>query len=246
MNYAFVHGLWGDETTLPHYRDKLHQIVLESRDHQPDDLAVYACGKDNVDIIRDAGYDPIMLHENPIVNWDNSTEPRNTHAEGRMNWGLSFWRHKLECIKAALGDFDAVVWLDWDVHCVAPVPDDYWEELAEGQPIQAALRRYKHRQCKWRAGIGEQILPHGACIYCRDITIVERTIEVHRELADEYGDLGKDETAIARVIDERMGGWKGVEEYCIDYDLPYYDMRKRYARLPDRGNPIVFLNRGRF
>lgn len=137
--------------------------------------------------------------------------------------------------------YPAVVWLDWDTAQVKPLPPNFWARMAEGAPVQAGLRQYKRPQCLWR-NKGRGQVPHGAFFYCRDISLVERAIELHAA----RWPTCTDEVAWACVIDELMGGWDDFREYHRQGYEPFcYDQRRVWRQFFPCPEPL-FLNVGRF
>lgn len=250
MKSLFLRGLWGQGPDAgPNQTETLdktrHDISRSLKvKHQPTPLTVGAYGRENFQHLKGLGVRwPVLLNPRPIVNFEYSDQARVSQNNGRINWGLSMWRHKLEIIKWGLGLSDEVVWLDWDIHQVAEMPQDFWERLRDGAPLRAALRCYQNPQCMWRGRREKRMVPHGAFIYCRDRTLIERAIWWHTNHHPE----STDEVAMAHLIDERMGGWQGAQAYAdAGYQAPWYNMRMRHGLPGPARADAVFRNKGRY
>jgi len=247
MSSTFVHGLWGETAgsenptlTLPRTLKAIRHAV--AAEHQPEPLVVYCYGEDNREFLREHGIEPLLCSPDPIHNFLPGVSNRNCQSKGRLNWGLNFWRHKLDCIQRALDNHDEVVWLDWDVRQLRPL-DDFWSTLREGPPIQAALRAYKRPQCGWRARGQRTFVPHGAFIYCRSLVVICRVIDLHiREHP-----TCTDEIAIAHAIDELLGGWTVPDKYRDHgFEPTVYDQRRKYVDPSWVSSNPVFRNVGRW
>ena len=245
---VFVRGFWGDSD--PSYptttRTKTLRDIRKSlaAEFQPEPLIVYCWGTENFEFLKSLGVEAELVSERPIEDYSNGKTPRdaiNPKGKGKINYGVSMWRHKLECIRMALRNYGKqVIWLDWDVHQIRPIPSHFWAYLEVGRPIRAALRSYKRPQCPWRPRADRRLVVHGGFIYCRWLALIEQIIEVHSTKFPTY----TDETPISWVIDELMGGWRGPNAFFAEgFSPPFYDQRKQAVH-PRPENP-VFQNRGK-
>lgn len=251
QKYTFIRGLWGEAADSEYPTHTLPATLYEidkslQKTHQPQPTTVYCWGDANFAFLQSRGANTVLASHEPIANYSgNPKTPRGEiDSMGRINFGLSMWRHKLESFRLALQQYEHVIWLDWDVHQIRPLPTDFWSTLAKGQPIQAVLRQYRRPQCPWRL-LGKRIVVHGAFVYCRSLLLIERTIDVHAQHFSYY----TDETAISFVIDELLGGWPGINEYRnAGFSPSCYDQRKKYVH-PDpmyQHPDPVFRNMGRY
>ena len=253
----FVSALWGDEHTQAHYgrRPVPGKAVLdavaaaESRFGMAIDRAVFAFGKENLASLKRIGFKPTLLSEDRLPNC-RSDAPRSPSKGYQVNWGVSQWRYKLEAMSAAMDGAGAVVWLDWDVHALQELPEDLWDRLANGPPIQAALRLLWHCQCGWRQT--KSLLPHaldvmvddwrwqhhGGLVYVRG----QGTMRDLLTISDGHQDWG-DEIVFGALVDKLMGGaWLGARAYHDMGFEPYcYDLRKDWI-FPTVER--IFLNTG--
>lgn len=252
---SFVRGLWGDglktdtpTLTLPKILVDIEKCLKISP--QPNPLTVYVWGERNATFLREqslSSYTPITsfsintMSDQGIQNFTGATD-RNYKDNGIVNWGTGIWRHKLECLKTALKTFDAVIWLDWDCHQTKPLPDDFWERLADGPEFQASLRRYRRAQCLWRRRSDRYFLVHGAFLYCRSLPFIERVIHI----CEERFPTVNEEIPLSWEADQLTGGWKGVDHWKqAGFEPQCYDQRKKRVHLPDP-DKVCFLNTGRY
>lgn len=227
---VFIRGLWGDtvqeaeeaETCTIHdtYR-KLIEAWTEYE--QPTPCINFSFGTHNSEFLKRHGIPRIELAREGIVNWSGMAD-RNPGSGGRVNWGLSFWRHKLECIRTALEFFQEVIWLDWDCHLLRKLQPGFWERIRLGQPWQAQLRRYARHHCPRGIIRGKQrILPHGGFLYFRDAEIVKELIKIHEETVPSC----TDEVGMALLYRRLTGHWIEVEKWFRDGYAPFcYTTRK--------------------
>lgn len=229
---VFVRGLWGD-LEVPRLEKVKNDVRLAaSNEFQPTPVVGFAYSEPNVTNMRELGglADVVKLSDSPLVDWHGRGErmikvevPRYPSqrrsklvsaelASVHLPFGVSIWRHKLECIKAAFKHAEAVCWLDWDCRLVRPLPDTWWHLMSKGKPFQAALTTYKKPKAHWRPGpfgvISRHQVPCGSLVYCRDPKIIDRMIEIQDQNPDWY-----DEQVYAKWVDEDCGGWFGPDCY---------------------------------
>lgn len=145
------------------------------------------------------------------------------HDKRRCDSSGGQFRRKLLALRHALDHYEHVVWMDFDcIKLVSEYPEDFWDTLKAGAPIQAKIRQYHRRKCHWRHD-QKRVLQGGAFIYCRSIPLIERCLEVMIEKPVQCHD---DEIAIAHTIDEMNGGWVGLDKYRESgWDPPHYTIR---------------------
>ena len=211
---TFVRALWGDSQIWRHDRS-LHELrrALQWK-HQPAPLVTYAFGRENAAHLESLGVKPVVLSKAPVMDFHGNGERKPT-GYGGHNYGVSMWRHKLEAMKVALADHDAIVWLDLDCKLFEPVPADFWERMARGAEVQITVVQYHVRTCTWRPS-EKRVVPEGAFIYCRDVSAVDAVIEMYKRWPNQI-----DQTLFARVIDERCDGWQGPDHYKARGYEPY-------------------------
>jgi len=259
MSGVFVRGLWGESPEDSEWPTAGHDSALVeakralTADFQPSPVLVYAWGQRNFDCLRSFGYDPILVSADAIVNYSTDGQERNSRSRFQVNWGVSHWRQKLQCIRMALESHDvgrAAIWMDWDVWQVAKLPADFWGRLEKGQDFQASLRIYVRKQCGWRRGdwAGMRRVPHGAWTYCRSLETVNRAIEVHAEHVPTF----TDEVAWAKLLDIRHDRWIGDDKYkSMGYEPYCYNQgmgRRAIGRTVHPCDPStkLFQNMGRY
>jgi len=242
----FVRGLWGDGSCHS-YPEALRRFAALShfRFRKPNPTRYYCWGKWNLDFLRRLKIEAVLVEENAISSFGRDV-PRDTSNNGRQPYGLSLWRHKLEAMRLALVDHEAITWLDADIEMTrgqGRLPRKYWEQLSKGQPLRAVQRRYVRQCCPWRDDEnGRRITVHGAVIYCRETAIIERAIDLMESSDPKH----TDEAVFSMFIDEQNGGqWTGEEGHRnAGYDFPWYDQRRRHV-LPVI-EPVHFMNRGHY
>jgi len=232
MKNVFIRGLWGD-VAIPRLSKVRGDIQRAAAiEFQPLPSIGYGYGPDNTQVLREEGNltDVRQIGETPLVDWKETGErnlaievPRydtqrklcqnsGPVASHHLPFGVSIWRHKLECIRQALQEADAVCWLDWDCRLVRELPKDWWETMRKGQPFQAALTTYKKPKAHWRPGpwgdISRHQVPCGSLVYCRDPKIIQEMLELQDHQRDWY-----DEQVYAAWIDRQTGGWIGTDRY---------------------------------
>ncbi len=219
MKTSFVRCLWGDRL-IPRSRNKII-TDLETCLNQPLQLpfACYSFGRENTHLLRSLGLDPTELSRHGIVNFFGASR-RNPQPSPRFhkgiyhhpspihNWGVSMWRHKLAAMDAALGDYDQVVWLDWDARLLRRLPADFWQRIQRGAEVQASLRQYHRIKCPWRRATGRRLVPGGAFVAVRGRDTIRQLLEIQAQHP-----LEDDEITYARWTDLQQGGWQDEHAY---------------------------------
>lgn len=234
--HTFIRGLWGE--TVQESGDaatvtlqETHRRVLESWTEfdQPSPCINFTFGSYNTEFLTSNGIPCTELSRSGIVNWTGRKD-RASSSCGRVNWGLSFWRHKLECIRTALQSFREVIWLDWDCRLMRRQPAGLWERIGIGQPWQAQLRHYTRRHSPRGAIRGDaRILPHGGFIYFRDLQIVRELIQVHEQLVPTC----TDEIAMAILYRRLTGYWINVDKWHRDGYAPFCYTTRKACKEPE-------------
>jgi len=223
MKRKFIRALWGihDHQGRRFYkrRSKIDDdISVMMKNPYVEPFRVYVFGKENYKKVDDLGFDAVLLDDRPIV-WDMDNEQ---------------FRHKLEVLKVAMEDFDEVVFLDWDTLPVAQLPENFWEKMHEKDSFQSPLIQYKRRKASWRTFNGKKDtrkLCSASYIYLRDKELASDFIESWEELDRPWSE----EMAISRCIDERNGGWQGVEHYWDHHEPHWFALPTKYwSYHPDR------------
>lgn len=225
---TFVRGLWGFPKELAsgiwQNVDRARSDIESARlfPHQPTPIRYYVYGCENAEHLDALGYETILLADEPLLNFTGAAD-RNPSPDGKVQYGLSVWRHKMEVMKTAILESGGpICWLDWDVNTDQPIPPDFWDCLDAGQSLQLKIMRFVRPQCPWR-GADTRLLGHGGLIYCRDVGFIQDAINWQAE-----NPLYTDEHAFSWVIDQHTGGWKGIEFYHRDGWEPYcYHCRKQ-------------------
>jgi hypothetical protein len=126
------------------------------------------------------------------------------------------YRHKIDIWRAGLEDFDEIVFLDWDCVPLAPIPDNFWEDMSLGRPIKSPLHMYKNKRAYTRID-HERKVSAATFVYMRGKKMAQGVIE-----AWEYFNCPFfEELALSKYIDDINGGWKGVDDYKIKFEPGY-------------------------
>jgi len=226
MKRGFVRAVWGvyDNThriTRRRYRiDKDMRRMKRNKWMPP--FVVYVFGKDNYERVSKFGWETVLLDDDPA--------PFNLIAHQ--------YRNKLEILKRVIGDYDEMVYLDWDCLPVKPLPDNFWEKMGEKREFQANLQLYHRRKCPWRKAEQRKV-PNGGFMYFRDKTLPERAIKYWEMVRQD-----NDEPAWARLTDELMGGWKGIDTYWDLFEPEFCNLHKSYPYPEEqvKGKNSVFIH----
>jgi len=202
---AFIRGLWGiyDHKGRRYYKRRAKQdgdIKMISLNKNAQKHITYVFGSDNYKFLTDKGFEARLIDKRPIV-WDMDKEQ---------------FRHKLEVLYQGLQEFDEIVFLDWDCTECRPLPPDFWERLAQKDPIQGVLRMYHKKKAYWRDSDHRKI-PEASFVYIREK-------EIGKELNDLWEKMNRpwsEEVVIAKYIDDRNGGWHGLKYYW-DHNNPFF------------------------
>jgi len=202
MSITVVRALWGDMEMVTHAKAQTDvRACLERNQDLGAPLKVFCFGQKNLQFLNRFGVSATMLDTNPVVDW-NKTKARSTLDQGRVNYGLSQWRHKLEAVLAGLaGSPGGVIWLDWDTVVNKPIDAALLSSLASGPRFQGRMRQYHTPHAPWReAEFGVRRVYHGGCWYVRDPQVIHKAIGVQ---AKRYPKM-PDETALSWYVDYKM------------------------------------------
>jgi hypothetical protein len=212
----FVRGFWGVEDTS-------HRVLLRNEkvyneisgykynDYIPKDMQlVCVYGEKNLRLVKDSGFSNyILMSENPF-EYDLLTEN---------------YRHKLEILKRVSNVISPkeYVFLDWDCIPTKKIDYKFWDLLSSRASIQANLQRYKNARCNWRDS-DKSVVPNAGFVYIRDNSLTNVICENW-----EKNKMFSEEPAIAKTIDDIMGGWFGCESYATKYEPLVCKLKNRSA-----------------
>ena len=208
MKKSFVRGLWGvyddsNRITKRRFRVKRNvQQIVTAKHTVP--FVTYVFGEENFVELKELGVNAILLDKNPAP----------------FNLVRHQYRNKIEILMHAMEDFDEIVYMDWDVYLKAKLPSDMWEKLGNRASIQACLQQYHRPKCPWRKDDWRKV-PNGGFVYLRDKQLPSLAATWWEKL----GSGDNDEPAWARIIDEMMGGWQGMEAFWKEYEIMYCNLR---------------------
>jgi len=210
MKRGFIRGLWGiyddsNRITKRRYNmdNDMNRIHINSY-NEP--FKVYVFGKENYDSIQHYGFDTKLINDSPapfdLVKFQ--------------------YRNKLEIIKYAMEEdgYDELIYLDWDCVPQKKLPENFWDEFQKKESFQANLQMYHRRKAYWRKEELRKV-PNGGFIYLRDKTLPSKAISMWDTIQ-----CDNDEPAWAKLTDEMMGGWQGIEKYWELFETPFCNLHK--------------------
>lgn len=208
---GFVRALWGiyehSGRRFFKRRGKLdNDIKLAQACPYAEPFRTYVFGEDNYKFLVDKGFNCKLVDKKPIV-WDMNKKQ---------------FRHKLEVFKCGMEDYNEIVFLDWDCFPIKPLPDNFWEVLGKKEPIQAILRMYHRRKAYWRGGVDVRKIPCASFVYIRDKEVTLDLIKMWEKLNRPWSE----EVVLARYMDERIGGWKGMDKYWEFYEPDFFRLQE--------------------
>lgn len=250
MKRALIRAVWGEFTgesmddckTLKEYEAKytspkpsklVNDITYIAQHTDKCSFVTYVFGKYNTSLI--SVWFPtskvIKIAEEPSM-WDMKTE---------------LYRHKLEVFKAAMEDFDEIVYLDWDCVPQKKVGNEIWGILNKKESFQANLQLYKTKKCLWRKE-DQRKTCNGGFVYMRDKKIPDLLIknwesfktltENQRHKREEKGlDLRQreksliydDEPSMSLYVDDVMCNWKGMNVYWNHFEPDICNLNTKSA-----------------
>jgi len=219
MKRGFIRGLWGIFDNSHRITNRRFRVEKNIKDlllnKNNTKFVTYVFGIENFSILDGLGVKDIVLVNNSPFQFDLVKHQ---------------YRHKMEIIKKAMEEdgFDEVVYLDWDCIPTCPLPNDFWETLGKKDAIQANLIQYHRKKCFWRQE-DQRKVPNGGFLYIRDKTIPSRAIKIWETIPQD-----NDEVAWAKLTDEMMGEWKGIETYWDRFEPMVCDLHRSSPYSPEK------------
>lgn len=196
MKKSFIRGLWGiysKGNNLIERRFKMDYDIKQTLQNKYSPPSVtYVYGEDNFKYLKDLGVNDLKLVQKEPFKFDLTTQQ---------------YRHKLEIFRLAMEDFDEIVYIDWDCIAKSKLPSDFWEVMGKKEFCQANLQQYKRKKCMWRKNDVRK-LPNSGFLYIRDLDFTEEVIACW-----DRSKGNSDEPPIAKALDNRYGGWIGMDKY---------------------------------
>jgi len=215
MTSAFLLSVWGDERIDRLARCRAELVAAAKREFQPAPLEVACFGVENHKAAIDAGFpQAVLLDERPVIDY-LGRGVRDPDLRANINYGAIMWMMKVHAMRWAMERHDEIVWLDLDCRLNRPLPDDFWDRMREGAPIQLTLVEYHRTQCPWRKE-DQNVLGEGAFIYCRARCVLDWVWERYLKVP-----TWVDQQVFAWVIDETCGGWPGRDGYAAQGFEPH-------------------------
>lgn len=220
MKQGFIRTLWGiyDNTRRFYARrskmDNDIKLLLKNPFNTP--WRTYVFGEDNLKFLNDLGVSNCVLIDKRPYVWDMDTQQ---------------FRHKIEAFKCGIEEFDQIVFLDWDCQPEKELPSNFWDVLSEKEPLQAIIRSYRRKKVFWRNSDWRKV-PCASFVYIREKKIVYDLIQL-------WEDMGKpmsEELVMAKYMDERLGGWKGLDHYWDNYEPNFFVLDEGFVYSKEKLN----------
>lgn len=198
-------------------------------------------------LTRSLGCDFYVLddesEEQAIINGIQPTKIKLPDLDPKHNPTFFQWVNKLKIIELALDSYEHVLWTDFDIIQLKPIPRDFWDRFVNGPPLRSKLTWRHNSRCKWRAE-GQLSMSGGGIVYCRDKKIIQNCIN---NMLSDPKLFPTDEEAISFEIDGLAGGWPDNESYKeLGFDIPEYiiwnSIHPQRSRKPDK-TKIIFAGR---
>ncbi len=216
MKSAIIRGVWSGEEAR---YCNLEKTIAASAKNEDTVDRVYCYGKRNTKMLQKYGYDSVLMNKWPC----------------RTKAGHSHWLHKNWILYRALEEYDQVLWTDWDVHQMKPLPTDFWAKLNSGPSFRSSLvvQRTPGKAAWWRIPVGNRhrevtwqpagttpipneekavwaakLMPSGGYLYVRGRDVAESFLKTHNEFP-----TWKGQPVMALIMDRWHNGWIGASRY---------------------------------
>lgn len=233
---TFIRGIWGDISTNGIRNGKMGKDIQAIKNNSYNSpFVVVVFGEENQQVLQKEGFETLLIDPNPI----------------RYDMATQLYRHKLDILQHALEFYDEIVFLDWDCIPTAPLPDDFWDEMAKKAPFQANLFQYLTKKCLWRDKDWRKVC-NGGFLYIREPQIATDFITIYNQLAEKVLQIKKireqqgktlrfrekcilfdDEPAFSKWVDDYLGGWQGAEKYWELFEPVFCNLRKKSVFPPE-------------
>ena len=237
---ALIRGLWGlhenDEEFLPEMEKfKYAKHLVQHRRMSSSMERIFSCiqheqslkykiptvtyvlGKRYNETLKKMGLETVLICNDPFIY----------HA-GLCHQG--YW-HKFDVLKYAMevDGYDEVVFLDWDCYPIRQFSADMWNDLNKKESFQACLQFYKRQKIEHRKQLetdftnSNGFLPNAGFIYLRDKSFIDEMKEYRWVPPASWSE----ESAMAKWLDAKTGGWVGVEKYYELFEPSCCNLHKR-------------------
>lgn len=225
---AFIRALWGiydnSNRLLARRKNIDNDIKRIIANDYNEPFIVYVFGKDNYEHARSFGFNCVLIDENPAP-FDLITEQ---------------YRHKLEVLKYAMEEdnYDEIMFIDWDCIPKKKIPSNFWDIMGQKEIIQANLQLYHRRKARWRKDELRKI-PNAGFLYLRDKSLPEKIIKRWESIKGPSA-----EPPLAKLTDEMMGGWQGVDKYWELFEPDFCNLHKAspYSKKLLKSKNICFIH----
>lgn len=221
---AFIRVLWGTGTNEQGSRHpkilwdvNRYQCSPEAASKNPP-VMCYVFGRENYEFLRSRTFHCKLLSEHPRPCAGND-DPAD-HA----------WNHKIIAWQAALADFPGgIVHLDWDIMPLERIRQNYvFDRLAAKGDFGANLIQYKQVVSPWRRKYDRRKKPSAAFVWLANAAVADGIAAAFRETCS-FLKCGTEEAAMAWFLDQRNGGWRGLQYWCDHYETFCAVMRKAWG-----------------
>lgn len=242
MKRMFIRALWGNMFTPDNLATRGEKVKRDIESHlkqtETFPMVVYTFGELNHKCLLSMGVDSKLISKEASL-WDMETE---------------LYRHKLEVFRYAMGDFDEIVYLDWDCVPTKKIPENFWSLLNQKESFQANLFQYRTKKCLWRND-DQRKVTNGGFVYIRDQSIPQKFIDNWDELKvwatkqkykrqkmgldlrlREKCLMFDDEPSMSKYIDNFLGGWKGEGVYWDLFEPIVCNLRKKSVYSEESNN----------
>ena len=239
----FIRAYWGDLD----YRDGLHRTEMKQTSineklqrYDKLDMVVYVWGDENEEYIKSLGYDTIKMSSKP-------TE----FADDIVDGGAKFFVHKYAAMRAAIEDYGACVFLDWDAYQVKSLDSEFYKSLdldilvplysypsnyledvlsvwtSASDRDREFLRRYNDGMFKYSYRLDDDIiLPCSCYMYCSSVKVIDEFLRIL------YGNEG--------IFSDEFVWYIYASQYCNNLDdyIKKFEPSACDAKLDDHYNQI--------
>jgi len=228
MSRAIIRPLWGDFSLQDGFATNrsliLKTIDLVLNDKYTTPFWVYVCGEDNYRFLTET-----KKLTNVIMVSKDSTLRSPKHC----------YLNRLDICKVAIKHFDEIVCLNWNCRLVKPFDMGFWDALGKKEAIQAPLIKSRINLLTSRNGKENKIFPNDSFLYFRCEDEINNVMAINK-LSGIPNDWTS-ESLIAHYLDNKHGGWIGVEKYAELYEPDVVNIDR--VGMVMKQNPFFITNK---
>ena len=199
----FIRAFWGD---LDYDNNGLRKEIKETSINErlsrfgKLDMVVYVWGTKNEEYIKSLGYTTVKMSS-------KSTE----YADDIVDGAAKFFVHKYAAMRAAIEDYGACVFLDWDAFQVQKLNEDFYKKLdsdilvplysypsdyldnvmpsLDTDSKKEFVRRYNDEMFNYSYRLdGDIIIPCSCYMYCSSVKVIDEFLKILYENNGIYSD----------------------------------------------------------